>query len=141
MRMTVTSSNKVAKTISVIRAAAWVLVEETAEVSRLAAVEAIQTSVGSGHKYPNLPNRSSAPSEIPVNQTGALAASMRTYVGKRRANGVPYAEFGSDDPVARDLDLGTNRVAPRPFMSKAADVGKRNMEEAAPKMARLAKNV
>lgn len=82
---------------------------------------AILEQVGAGVKYPDLPNKSSAPGEAPVNQLGDLADSIHTDEAE-----LPAGIIGMDavaGGVAGYLELGTNKMHPRPFMGPAAEVG------------------
>ena len=80
---------------------------------------ALQSSIknarGTGVKYPNLPNRSSAPNEIPVSQSGKLERSFgyKTRVNEllifnkaRSDRGAPYPLF---------LNEGTSKMKPRRY--------------------------
>jgi hypothetical protein len=93
------------------------------------AKELIAESVGSGNKYPELPKRSSAPGEVPVNQTDALLASIRTDDSEMAA-GVIGADAVAGTEYAAYLELGTHKMAPRPFLGEgyAASAGELAME-------------
>jgi HK97 gp10 family phage protein len=59
----------------------------------------------------------SKPGEPPHKQTGALRASI-TYRVEQDANGIKII-VGSALPYARVLELGSSRMAPRPFLRRA----------------------
>ncbi|MBI1756198.1 MAG: HK97 gp10 family phage protein [Fimbriimonas ginsengisoli] len=58
----------------------------------------------------------SRPSEPPIDHTGRLAASLRV-----ERFGPAEAKVASDAPEAVYLELGTARMAPRPFLLPAAE--------------------
>jgi len=75
----------------------------------------IKNSRGRGVKYPNLPNRSSAPNDKPVSQSGKLEKSFHyrsrknellIYNDARSDKGAPYPAF---------LNQGTKKMAPRQY--------------------------
>jgi hypothetical protein len=81
----------------------------------------IKNARGTGHKYANLPNRSSAPGEIPVSQSGKLERSfgyrarvneLMIYNNARSAGGAPYALF---------LNEGTRKMKPRQYFDNTID--------------------
>jgi len=90
--------------------------ETTAEDAR----RRIEEQEGSGRKYPQLPNRSSAPGESPVNQFGKLVKSIEVDeeavggVGAAVVVGEKYGEY---------LEMGTPIMAPRPFLGPASEAG------------------
>ena len=55
----------------------------------------------------------SAPGESPAIDFGDLVNSIFVVVGDKEAT------VGSNDPKAEDLELGTTRMAPRPFLLPA----------------------
>lgn len=81
----------------------------------------IKTSRGSGHHYPNLPNRSSSPGQKPVSQSRKLEKSFhfraRTnelliYNDARSDKGAPYPAF---------LNEGTRKMAPRQYFDNTIE--------------------
>ena len=80
----------------------------------------IKAARGTGRKYPNLPNRSSAPGEIPVSQSGKLEKSFgyrarineMVVFNKARSNGAPYPLF---------LNEGTSKMKPRQYFDNTIE--------------------
>ena len=81
----------------------------------------IKSSRGSGVKYPQLPNRSSAPGEIPVSQSGKLANSfgyitrvneLSIFNKARSKTGAPYPLF---------LNIGTRKMEPRQYFDNTIE--------------------
>lgn len=60
------------------------------------------------------PHGPSAPGEFPAVDTGRLRASITHQVVEEDGDEVAYV--GTNVEYARDLELGTSRVAARPFM-------------------------
>ncbi len=92
-----------------------------AEMKRLLA------SAGSGVKYDDLPNESSAPGQAPVSQTGGLTDSVEV---------VPLNEIGIGaatvvSGVAVYLEFGTSKMSPRPFVEPALEAAIEAMQEVA----------
>lgn len=75
----------------------------------------ILSSVGTGIKHPNLPNRSSAPGETPVSQSGLLANSFGAQsaplylniFNTADNNGAPYPLFLEEDSMNRPYFIST----------------------------------
>lgn len=96
-----------------------------AEVTVADAKAQVEDQIGSGVKYPNLPNQSSAAGESPVNQMGDLLESIHenpepdiTGIGSEACVDSPYGPY---------LEFGTSKMQPRPFLGPASVTG----EEAA----------
>lgn len=79
----------------------------------------------SGVKYPNLPNRSSAPGESPAYQFGRLrnsiAVTKEATPDDLSADTGPRVQSFPDAYYAAFLEFGTRRMEPRPYMRPAAD--------------------
>lgn len=79
-----------------------------------------------GVQWPNLPYRSSAPLEVPRSQFGDLAASVQVSEGKSTLM-VGRAELsagGKWAPYAAELEFGSAKVLPRPFLRPGVDRNK-----------------
>ena len=81
----------------------------------------IKGSSGTGRKYSNLPNRSSAPGEIPVSQSGRLLKGfgyrarlneLSVFNKARAKNGAPYPLF---------LNEGTSKMKPRQYFDNTIE--------------------
>lgn len=83
-----------------------------------AAKVAIMTGTKSGQVYVRgtRSHRASAPGEAPANDTGRLVNSIRA----RLEQGLTW-RVGADARYAAPLELGTNRIAPRPFLAPALE--------------------
>lgn len=79
------------------------------------AQEAIQTGEKSGKQTKN--HRASAPGQAPATDTGNLVISGAVDVG---ADGLTATVTFSSE-YAEDLELGTVRMAPRPFLAPAVE--------------------
>ncbi|RMD64397.1 MAG: hypothetical protein D6826_02515 [Alphaproteobacteria bacterium] len=66
---------------------------------------------------PALDGRPSAPGEAPHRLSGRLRNSVRMVMHSR--TGDPAAEIGTDLAYGLYLELGTRRIAPRPWLSPA----------------------
>jgi len=139
MELVLSKRVRVLEAVSAVEKAAWVLVDSSALAMQKAAIMLLRRSRGSGVKYPNLPKRSSAPYEIPVLQkpVGGIVESIKVYPMPLGPS-VIAADCGSSDPIVRALDQGTNRVAPRPFMTEASYFGEYVMVTSEERMRRLA---
>lgn len=82
-----------------------------------AAFKAGMTGGHSGVKYPQLPNRSSAPGEYPANQFGPLMASIDTDVGSREFT------IGSNVFYSIFLRQGTSKMRRRRMSDDAMQEG------------------
>lgn len=72
-----------------------------------------------GYKYPHLPNRSSAPGEVPAYQFGDLWGSKQQKVTKQeRDKARVELSFGG---VAILMEFGTSRMHPRKFLRATVD--------------------
>lgn len=70
------------------------------------------TGQGSGRWYGN--HQASAPGEPPALDTGTLRSSITGIVDEK---GLSIRGFvGSNVEYVRDLELGTEKIAPRPFL-------------------------
>lgn len=79
-----------------------------------------QTKHGLRTPYPP----ASSPGEFPHRRTGALQQSIRVGVIDARRRAVT-GQFGSDLDYATYLELGTSRMAPRPFLRPTIQRGKK----------------
>lgn len=79
---------------------------------------------GSGRIYRRrgIPHQASAPGEPPAPDTGLLRASVHHTVGSD-GDGL-LADIGSSQNVAMWTELGTRRMAPRPWLRPALDAAK-----------------
>lgn len=71
----------------------------------------------SGVKYPNLPNRSSAPGQSPAAQSGALFDSIKDDISAFQS------ELGYTAKYGEFLEMGTSRMAPRPLVQRLVKKG------------------
>lgn len=76
----------------------------------------LNTGTRTGRKYPNLPNRSSAPGEMPRTQSGRLAQLMSSTSGNidsfKVMNTAPYAKILSEGSFERNLSPRKSRQDP-----------------------------
>jgi hypothetical protein len=84
---------------------------------------------GTVYRHGNVAHQASAPGEAPATDTGALANSIKVEVleasqTKAVSGTGPTAESGED------LELGTSRMAARPYMRPAADEHHAEIEKA-----------
>jgi len=77
----------------------------------------IETGPKTGRKWPNLPNRSSAPGQPPANQFGRLVKSynykVKNWQNMTVGESARYADF---------LERGTRKMRPRPHMIVAVNL-------------------
>lgn len=73
-----------------------------------------------GKKYSSLPNRSSAPGESPAPQSGQTRQGV-AHVPARIIGGFVRAVVSSRSKLAVMLELGTEKMEPRPTVSKLRD--------------------
>lgn len=66
--------------------------------------------------YGGKPHRASAPGEPPANRTGRLKKSMDYSV-----HGDYQVEFGSTASYAKDLEEGSDKIEPRPFLKEVVE--------------------
>ena len=84
--------------------------------------EQVQGQIGTGVQYSGLPNRSSAPGEAPVDQSGGLLSTIGT--SQETVLGIAAeAVAGDGSGQAFALEAGTSNMEPRPFMGPASVVG------------------
>lgn len=80
----------------------------------------LASTPGTGRRYGR--HRASAPGNPPAPDTGRLRASISREVGK--VGTVLVARVGTDVAYGRYLELGTSRMAARPFLRPALDAGR-----------------
>lgn len=112
------------RVIDQIRTAANIGVMNGAEMVREEALRSITQDPKTGRKYPGLPNRSSAPGESPASQLGRLVASIETRPDPANVRAVVNAGTA----YARILEMGTGRMAPRPFLRPALALKREEIE-------------
>lgn len=89
----------------------------TLEASNLTKI--ILSQPGTGRIYPRgktVTHQASAPGEAPAPDTGALRASVQTEVSRGLNEVVGLVTVNRDYAAA--LELGTEKVRPRPFLSR-----------------------
>jgi HK97 gp10 family phage protein len=95
------------------------IVRGTAQNVRSHAVRSIQRGTKSGTVYkktnPKRTHTASAPGEAPATDTGRLASSMSANIDGLRA------EVSANTNYAAELEFGTQRMQPRPFMLPAIE--------------------
>lgn len=88
----------------------------------------LNTGIRTGRKYPQLPNRSSAPGEMPRTQSGRLARLMQSKTGSTDKfsvlNTAPYANALSRGVPERNLRPRKSRR--EPWLKYVIDQGDRN---------------
>ncbi len=84
-------------------------------------ISTIKNSRGTGRKYPQLPNRSSAPGEFPVSQFGGLARGFgyRTRVNELLIYNRTRSKMGAPYPLY--LNVGTRKMEPRQYFDNTID--------------------
>jgi hypothetical protein len=120
-RSTVVSADLIDEALAAIIEHAYIACGVGAEAAVKDMREQISESVGSGVKYPRLPNRSSAPLEAPVNQFGDLHDSIHVDLSPDII-GIGAAAV-VDDETGKFLEFGTSKMRPRPFAGPGAVVG------------------
>lgn len=104
---------------AVVRAHAF-MVEGAAKVSILTGTKSgrtyTRTSTGKGGRVSTRTHRASAPGEAPANDLGILANSIRA-----RSAGRLTWRVAAGARYAAALELGTRRIAPRPFLAPALE--------------------
>lgn len=88
-----------------------------------------EPKTGKEYKRGTKTHRASAPGQSPAIDTGALANSILADTTK--ADSALYAEVTAGTEYAEPLELGTGRMAPRPFMTPAAEAERPKLEKAA----------
>jgi len=107
------------RAVEIVAAGTVEVVEAGATATAEGAAGRIRAQVGTGHHYPWLPNRSSAPGESPVSQSGDLASSV-TVAPDAGAAGQVAADAIVTEEYGQKLELGSGRILPRPFLEPAA---------------------
>lgn len=77
----------------------------------------LASTPGRGRVYGRRKHRASAPGQGPAVDTGRLRSSISHEVGKVGTTIV--ARVGTDVEYAKYLELGTSKMAPRPFLRPA----------------------
>jgi len=90
----------------------------------------LNTGVRTGRKYRQLPNRSSAPGEMPRTQSGRLASLMKSRTGSPNTfsvlNTAPYAKVLATGDFERNLKPRKSRE--NPWLKFVIDQGERNTD-------------
>lgn len=129
MGLSFTSNRRLDEARAAVREQAWALVNEAAETMQVTARTLVEEAEGTGFKWPALPNRSSSPYAVPVNQSGAVAESIEIEE-QPLGEDHPACDVFSDSDVLLLLETGTPRQAPRPFMTQASYAGEEVMRGA-----------
>lgn len=91
----------------------------------------IRTGPKTGRKWPNLPNRSSAPFEAPAEQSGKLSKSIGYRVRNHTQMEIgASAESERGAPYPRFLEDGTRKMKPRPYLLKSVNNTARDAQKA-----------
>lgn len=110
--------DKFGKLITFAGSAVDIALERAARKVQAEAISLIKTTSKTGHKWKNLPNKSSAPGEPPATQSGKLATDVLYWkTGNQWKVGVKNGAESS--AYASYLEYGTERMKPRPFMRPA----------------------
>lgn len=102
-----------------------------AALSIEATAKASMTEPKSGRVYRRgkKTHQASAAGQAPAIDTGALANSIQADTTE--ADAKLYAEVGAGTEYAEPLEMGTARIAPRPFMTPAAEAERPKLQQAA----------
>lgn len=106
-------------------------VYEGAQVAREWVEQQMHDTKGGIH-WSNLPYRSSAPGEVPASQFGALQESLDVEYGSRKSDRATavFSAGSARAPYAAELEFGSYKVLPRPFMRPSVDNNKKEILDA-----------
>ena len=84
-------------------------------------ISTIKNSRGTGRKYPQLPNRSSAPNEFPVSQSSRLANNFGYYtrINELLIYNKARSKTGALYPLF--LNTGTRKMSPRQYFDNTIE--------------------